>query len=114
LTKPSTSVPISIVSDICKKNHFKKIDSLTFRANVITIYVMISDTWTFCFPPLLYKKLILCSIQVIAFSDEEGVRFQSTFLGSAAVAGTLPSSILQVSDKRWPFYLFSSSKYVLQ
>ncbi|KAL5224759.1 hypothetical protein ABZP36_011398 [Zizania latifolia] len=38
--------------------------------------------------------------QVIAFSDEEGVRFQTTFLGSAAVAGTLPESILQVSDKR--------------
>lgn len=39
-------------------------------------------------------------IQVIAFSDEEGVRFQSTFLGSAAIAGALPRSILQVSDKR--------------
>jgi hypothetical protein len=44
--------------------------------------------------------------QVIAFSDEEGVRFQTTFLGSAAVAGTLPESILQVSDKR----LFFSRK----
>lgn len=41
--------------------------------------------------------------QVIAFSDEEGVRFQTTFLGSAAVAGILPESILQVSDKRLPF-----------
>jgi len=38
-------------------------------------------------------------VEVIAFSDEEGVRFQTTFLGSAAVAGTLPESILQVSDK---------------
>ena len=26
-------------------------------------------------------------LQVIAFSDEEGVRFHSTFLGSAALAG---------------------------
>jgi hypothetical protein len=49
--------------------------------------------------------LIFCLVlpQVIAFSDEEGVRFQTTFLGSAAVAGILPESILQVSDKRLPF-----------
>ncbi|XP_041027099.1 allantoate deiminase 2-like isoform X1 [Juglans microcarpa x Juglans regia] len=39
-------------------------------------------------------------IEVIAFSDEEGVRFHSTFLGSAAVAGILPSTALQISDKR--------------
>lgn len=39
-------------------------------------------------------------LQVIAFSDEEGVRFQSTFLGSAALAGVLPASTLQVPDKR--------------
>ncbi|CAL5398148.1 unnamed protein product [Camellia sinensis] len=30
-------------------------------------------------------------VEVIAFSDEEGVRFQSTFLGSAAVAGVFTS-----------------------
>lgn len=40
------------------------------------------------------------TLQVIAFSDEEGVRFQSTFLGSAALAGILPVSALRVSDKR--------------
>ncbi|KAM3371704.1 hypothetical protein ACQJBY_018875 [Aegilops geniculata] len=38
-------------------------------------------------------------VEVIAFSDEEGIRFQTTFLGSATVAGILPESILQVSDK---------------
>ncbi|GAV69227.1 Peptidase_M20 domain-containing protein/M20_dimer domain-containing protein [Cephalotus follicularis] len=38
-------------------------------------------------------------VEIIAFSDEEGVRFQSTFLGSAAVAGVLPSSALKISDK---------------
>ncbi|XP_059439837.1 allantoate deiminase 2 [Corylus avellana] len=38
-------------------------------------------------------------IEVIAFCDEEGVRFQSTFLGSAAVAGILPATALQISDK---------------
>ncbi|KAL4576820.1 hypothetical protein LXL04_012920 [Taraxacum kok-saghyz] len=38
-------------------------------------------------------------VEVIAFSDEEGVRFQSTFLGSAAIAGVLPNSTLHVSDK---------------
>ncbi|XP_058072189.1 allantoate deiminase 2 isoform X2 [Magnolia sinica] len=38
-------------------------------------------------------------VEVIAFSDEEGVKFQSTFLGSAAIAGILPLSALQISDK---------------
>ncbi|GMH20494.1 hypothetical protein Nepgr_022335 [Nepenthes gracilis] len=38
-------------------------------------------------------------LEVIAFSDEEGVRFQSTFLGSAALAGILPASALNISDK---------------
>lgn len=31
------------------------------------------------------------------------MRFQSTFLGSAAIAGVLPVSALQISDKRFPF-----------
>ncbi|KAE9619525.1 Allantoate deiminase 2 [Lupinus albus] len=39
-------------------------------------------------------------VEVIAFSDEEGVRFQTTFLGSGAIAGILPSTTLGVSDKR--------------
>ncbi|KAG6520102.1 hypothetical protein ZIOFF_017134 [Zingiber officinale] len=38
-------------------------------------------------------------VEIIAFSDEEGVRFQSTFLGSAAIAGQLPASVLKTSDK---------------
>ncbi|XP_026399306.1 allantoate deiminase 2-like isoform X2 [Papaver somniferum] len=38
-------------------------------------------------------------VEVIAFSDEEGVRFQSTFLGSAAISGTRPASALLISDK---------------
>ncbi|KAG0451571.1 hypothetical protein HPP92_026370 [Vanilla planifolia] len=38
-------------------------------------------------------------IEVIAFSDEEGVRFQTTFLGSAAMAGILPVSVLNITDK---------------
>nr|POE61643.1 allantoate deiminase [Quercus suber] len=37
--------------------------------------------------------------EVIAFSDEGGVRFHSTFLGSAAIAGVLPLTALQISDK---------------
>ncbi|CAL0334922.1 unnamed protein product [Lupinus luteus] len=39
-------------------------------------------------------------VEVIAFSDEEGVRFQTTFLGSGAIAGILPATTLGVSDKR--------------
>ncbi|XP_040374387.1 allantoate deiminase 2-like [Rosa chinensis] len=38
-------------------------------------------------------------VEVIAFSDEERVRFQSTFIGSAAIAGILPVSALQITDK---------------
>lgn len=38
--------------------------------------------------------------QVIAFSDEEGVGFQSTFLGRAAIAGQLPASALRASDEK--------------
>ncbi|KAL5977579.1 alpha-amylase 2 [Asimina triloba] len=38
-------------------------------------------------------------VELIAFSDEEGVKFQSTFLGSAGVAGILSVSSLQISDK---------------
>lgn len=39
-------------------------------------------------------------VEVIAFSDEEGVRFHTTFLGSAALAGILPVSALEITDKR--------------
>lgn len=38
-------------------------------------------------------------VEVIAFSDEEGVKFQTTFLGSAAIAGILPVSTLQLTDR---------------
>ncbi|KAI5055131.1 hypothetical protein GOP47_0030276 [Adiantum capillus-veneris] len=38
-------------------------------------------------------------IEIIAFSDEEGVRFQSTFLGSAAIAGKFSEHLLSVLDK---------------
>ena len=37
-------------------------------------------------------------IDVIAFGDEEGVRFQATLLGSRAVAGTLDSEVLNAVD----------------
>lgn len=39
-----------------------------------------------------------CQVEVVAFSDEEGVRFQSTFLGSRAFAGTLTPDMLSVMD----------------
>lgn len=38
------------------------------------------------------------NIEVIAFCDEEGVRFHSTYLGSKVVAGTFERSILQKKD----------------
>lgn len=47
--------------------------------------------------------------QVIAFSDEEGVRFQCTFLGSAALAGIMPVSRLEITDKRFYSKTLASS-----
>jgi len=38
------------------------------------------------------------AIEVIAFSDEEGVRFRLPFIGSRALAGTLDESMLQLRD----------------
>jgi N-carbamoyl-L-amino-acid hydrolase len=37
-------------------------------------------------------------LEIIAFAEEEGVRFKSTFLGSAAVAGRFDSSVLDSLD----------------
>lgn len=45
------------------------------------------------------RPLIRRPVEVVAFSDEEGVRFQSTFLGSKALTGSLvDSGILDVRD----------------
>ncbi len=37
-------------------------------------------------------------IDVIAFSDEEGARFQSTLLGSKAISGTFEPNVLEATD----------------
>jgi len=37
-------------------------------------------------------------IELIAFSDEEGVRFHTTYLGSRVLAGSFPDSLLQMKD----------------
>lgn len=39
-----------------------------------------------------------CDLEVIAFSEEEGVRFRSTFLGSSAVAGSFDAALLDALD----------------
>jgi allantoate deiminase/N-carbamoyl-L-amino-acid hydrolase len=39
-------------------------------------------------------------LQVVAFGDEEGVRFQSTFLGSSALAGTFDLRLLEAADEQ--------------
>ena len=38
------------------------------------------------------------AIEVVGFADEEGVRFQSTYLGSRAMAGTLRARDLRLAD----------------
>jgi OHCU decarboxylase len=37
-------------------------------------------------------------LEIVAFADEEGVRFKSTFLGSSAVAGCFDDALLERSD----------------
>lgn len=37
-------------------------------------------------------------IEVVAFGDEEGVRFKSTLIGSRALAGTLDAAVLETRD----------------
>jgi allantoate deiminase len=39
------------------------------------------------------------AIEVVCFADEEGVRYQSTFLGSRAIAGTFELAVLSRKDK---------------
>lgn len=47
------------------------------------------------------NKTMHRSIEVIAFSDEEGLRFKSTFLGSRAVAGSfLKHGYLDARDSK--------------
>jgi allantoate deiminase len=44
------------------------------------------------------NKRLPYAIEVIAFGDEEGVRFPTTLSGSRAVAGTIDLSVLSVTD----------------
>jgi len=46
------------------------------------------------------KKIHLpFNVQVLAFADEEGMRFPTSLLGSRALAGTLKKSFLELKDK---------------
>jgi allantoate deiminase len=45
------------------------------------------------------KMLLPFHIELIAFSDEEGVRFHSTYLGSKVVTGDFDSTLLNFKDK---------------
>ena len=38
------------------------------------------------------------AIEVVGFADEEGIRFQSTYLGSRAIAGTFSQDLLDAQD----------------
>ena len=48
---------------------------------------------------LLGDKRLPFAIEVVGFSDEEGVRFGSPFLGSRALAGTFDTSLLDRTDR---------------
>src|SRR6266496_722195 len=46
------------------------------------------------------KARLPFAIEVVGFADEEGVRFQSTYLGSRALAGTFDPDDLKRTDAR--------------
>jgi allantoate deiminase len=48
---------------------------------------------------LLNEKRFPFAIEVIGFSDEEGVRFGAPFLGSRALAGTFDTALLERTDE---------------
>ena len=48
----------------------------------------------------LEGKKLAYSVEVVAFSEEEGVRFGTPFIGSRALAGTLNEEFLNVKDKQ--------------
>src|SRR5688572_9122846 len=48
---------------------------------------------------LLNEKRFSFAIEVVGFSDEEGVRFGMPFLGSRAVAGTFDTALLERTDE---------------
>ncbi len=43
-------------------------------------------------------RLLPYSVEIVAFSDEEGTRFSSTLVGSAALAGTFDPALLEAVD----------------
>ena len=47
---------------------------------------------------LLHDKRLPFAIEVVGFSDEEGVRFGAPFLGSRALAGTFDAALLDRTD----------------
>lgn len=49
---------------------------------------------------LAARPLLSYDVELLAFSDEEGARFQSTYLGSRAVAGTFDPATLALHDER--------------
>jgi allantoate deiminase len=46
----------------------------------------------------LRDRALPFALEVLGFSDEEGVRFQSAYLGSRAIAGTLDPRVLDLRD----------------
>ena len=46
-----------------------------------------------------YREKLPFHLEIIAFSEEEGVRFKSTFLGSNAIIGQFNSDLLNLTDR---------------
>lgn len=63
---------------------------------------LLPATPTVAFWKSVVTVVLACTdlFQIIAFSDEEGIRFQTTFLGSSAIAGTFQPKHLKNVDAR--------------
>eukprot|EP00798_Chlamydomonas_sp_ICE-L_P018677 gene18677-25196_t len=62
--------------------------------------VSVAESGNIVIPSESVNELLKSPVHVIGFTDEEGVRFQSTFLGSRALAGSLVKyNMLAAKDK---------------
>ena len=52
-----------------------------------------------CAGHLIARGELDCNLKIVAFTDEEGIRFQTTYLGSMALNGHLDRALMERTDK---------------
>jgi hypothetical protein len=79
LTRMATGVPAGVATGGAENRSEKRVAQRSFRMRDLRP----------CVGAFLEGEGSKVNVRVVAFADEEGVRFQSTFLGSRALAGVL-------------------------